>query len=129
VAEENGGGLVRLDDFDGELDEEWQGARGGKVFDKNGEEVGTVEEVYVWGQAEAAHLIKAEVDGQHVLIPILIPTDAVTTVTENGVEVEENKEVILEAPEHDSDEVPDPEAVRDAYAHYGYTDQISVGTE
>ncbi len=122
---ENSGGLVRFDDFDGELDEEWQEARGGKVFDKNGEEVGTVEEVYVWGQAEAAHLIKAEVDGQHVLIP----TDAVTTVTEEGVEVEGDKEVILESPEHDSDDVPDPETVRAAYAHYGYTDQISLGTE
>jgi len=124
VAEGNGGGLVRLDDFEGELDEEWQGARGGKVFDKNGEEVGTVEEIYVWGQAEAAHLIKAEVDGQHVLIP----TDAVTTVTDEGVEVEETREVILESPGHDSDEVPDPETVGEAYAHYGYTDQISLGT-
>lgn len=124
MAEENGGGLVRLDDFDGELDEEWQEARGGKVFDKNGEEIGTVEEIYVWAQAEAAHLIKADVDGQHVLIP----TDAVTTVSDEGVEVEEAKEIILQSPEHDSDEVPDSDTVRAAYAHYGYTDQISVGT-
>ncbi len=43
MAEENGGGLVRFDDFEGELDEEWQGAKGGTVFDKNGEGVGTVE--------------------------------------------------------------------------------------
>lgn len=124
MAEENGGGLVRLDDFEGELDEEWQGAKGGKVFDKNGEGIGTVEEIYVWGQAAAAHLIKADVDGQHVLIP----TDAVTTVTDEGVEVEEAREVILRSPEHDSDDVPEPETVRDAYAHYGYTDQIPVGT-
>jgi len=124
MAEENGGGLVRLDDFDGELDEDWQEAKGGKVFDKNGEEVGAVEEVYVWGQAEAAHLIKAEVDGQHVLIP----TDAVTTVTENGVEVEEPKETILQSPEHDSDDVPGLDAVRAAYDHYGYTDPLSLGT-
>ena len=95
MAEGNGEGLVRFDDFDGELEEEWREAKGGKVFDKNRDEVGTVEDLYVWAGAEAVHLIKAEVDGRHVLIP----TDAVTTATEDGVEVEQVKEVILGSPE------------------------------
>lgn len=125
MAEGNGESLVRVDDFDGELDEEWQEAKGGKVFDKNGDEVGTVEDLYVWEGAEAVHLIKAEVDGHHVLIP----TDAVTSTTEEGIEVEQVKEVILESPEHDSDDVPDPETTRAAYDHYGYVDQLSLGTE
>ena len=125
MAEGNGGELVRFDDFDGDLDEEWQEAKGGKVFDKNGDEVGTVEELYIWEQAEAVHLIKADIEGHHVLIP----TDAVTNTTEEGVEVEQTKEVILESPEHDSDHVPDPETTRAAYDHYGYTDQISLGAE
>jgi hypothetical protein len=42
------------------------------------------------------------------------------------VEVEEAKAVILQSPGHDSDDVPGTETVRDA--HYGYTDQISLGT-
>ena len=125
MAEGNGEGLVRFDDFDGELDEEWREAKGGKVFDKNGDEVGTVEDLYVWEEAEAVHVIKAEVDGQHVLIP----SDAVTSTTEEGIEVEQVKEVILESPEHDSDDVPDADTVRAAYDHYGYTDQLSLGTE
>ena len=125
MAEGNGESLVRVDDFDGELDEEWQEAKGGKVFDKNGDEVGTVEDLYVWEGAEAVHLIKAEVEGRHVLIP----TDAVTNTTEEGIEVEQVKEVILESPEHDSDDVPDPETTRAAYDHYGYVDQLSLGTE
>lgn len=116
-------GLVRFDDFSGELEEEWREARGGKVYDKNGDAVGTVEELYVWEEAEAVHLIKAEVDGRHVLIP----TDAVTTATEEGVEVEQVMDVILGSPEHDSDDVPDPDTVRAAYDHYGYVDQLSLG--
>lgn len=123
MAEENGGSLVRLDDFDGDIEEEWQQAKGLKVFDSNGEEVGTVEDLYIWRQAEAVHLIKAEVDGRHVLIP----ADAVTEVSEDGVEVEQARGVILESPEHDSDEPPDPETVRAVFEHYGYPDQLSVG--
>jgi hypothetical protein len=94
VAEENGGGLVRFDDFEGELDERVAGGQGGTVFDQNGEEVGTVEEIYVWGQAGGRAPHQGGGGGQHVLIP----TDAVTSVTDEGVEVEETREVILESP-------------------------------
>ena len=125
MTEGNGEGLVRFDDFGGELEEGWQEAKGGKVFDKNGDEVGTVEDLYVWEGAEAVHAIKAEVDGQHVLIP----TDAVTSTTEGGIEVEQVKDVILGSPEHGSDDVPDADTVRAAYDHYGYVDQLSLGTE
>lgn len=88
VAEESGGDLVRLEEFEGEIEEEWQEAKGLRVFDRDGEEVGTVEDPYVW--AEAVHLIKAEVEGRNVLIP----TDAVTDASEDGVEVEQPKGVI-----------------------------------
>lgn len=118
VAEENGG-LVKLEDFEGELDEGWREAKGGKVLDEGGEEVGTVEEIYVWPQAEAAHVIEAEVEGRHVLIP----ADAITSVSEDGVEVEQPGGVILKSPEYDPDDVPDDDAVRTAFDYYGYPDQ------
>jgi hypothetical protein len=121
VAEGNDG-LVVLDDFEGEL-EEWQEAKGSKVIDDGGDEVGTVEEVYVWSQAEAVHLIRAEVEGQHVLIP----ADAITNVSEDGVEVEQSRNTILGSPEHDSDDVPDADTVRATFDYYGYPDQLSLG--
>jgi ribosomal 30S subunit maturation factor RimM len=37
--------LVKLEDFDGELEEQWQDIHGHKVLDKNGDEVGTVEDL------------------------------------------------------------------------------------
>lgn len=122
MADDNGV-LVVADDFDGELDEEWQEAKGGKIVDEGGEEVGTVEELYVWPQAEAVHLILAEVDGTRVLIP----SDAVTGVSEDGVEVEQSKNTILGAPEHDPDGVPGAESIRAAFDHFGYPDQLSLG--
>lgn len=120
-----GGGqsLVKLDDFEGELDEDWQDARGLEVKDKNGEQVGTVEDLYVLQEAQAVHILKVDIDGQRFLIPI----DAVTNVTEDGVQVEQVKEFITGSPEFDSDEAPDIETSRAAYAHFGYPDQLVWG--
>ena len=125
MAQGNGGGpnLVKLDDFEGELEEHWQEARGLKVLDKNGDEVGTVEDLYIYQDAQAVHLLKVEIEGRHLLIPI----DAATNVTDEGVEVEQDKATIVESPEHDSDDVPDSETSRAAYAHFGYPDQLAWG--
>ncbi|MDQ3285057.1 MAG: PRC-barrel domain-containing protein [Actinomycetota bacterium] len=59
---ENDGGakLVRLEDFEGELEDPWQEAQGLEVRDKFGEEVGTVEDLYILEDAQAVHLIKAD---------------------------------------------------------------------
>ena len=125
MAQGNGGGpnLVKMDDFEGELEEHWQDARGLKVLDKNGDEVGTVEDLYIFEDAQAVHLLKVENEGSHFLIPI----DAVTNVHDEGVNVEQDKNVIIESPEHDSEDVPDPETSRAVYAHCGYPDQLAWG--
>src|SRR3712207_8646200 len=88
---------------------------------RSGEEVGTVEDLYILEDAQAVHLIKVDLEGRHVLVPV----DALTTATEDGVDVEQDKGTIANSPEHDSDDVPDAEASRTAYAHYGYPDQLT----
>ncbi len=115
--------LVKLEDFDGELEEQWQDIHGHKVLDKNGDEIGTVEDLYIFEEASAVHLIKVASDEGYFLLPV----DAVTTVGEEGVNVEQDKEVILGSPEFDSEDVPDPETSRTAYAYYGYPDQLIWG--
>ena len=127
MAQGNGGGsdLVKLDDFEGELEEQWQDARGLKILDKHGEEVGTLEDLYIYEDAQAVHLLKVEIDEGHYLIPV----DAVTSVDEEAVEVEQGKDTITASPEHDSEDVPDIETSRAAHEHYGYQDQIALGEE
>jgi sporulation protein YlmC with PRC-barrel domain len=124
VAQENdeGSRLVKLDDFEGELEEPWQDVQGLKVFDKNGDEVGTVENLYIYEDAEAVHLLKVAGDERSFLIPV----DAVTTASEDGVDVEQDKDTIWGAPEFDSEDVPDPETSRAAYEHFGYPDQLAM---
>jgi len=118
-----GPNLVKLEDFEGELEEYWQDIQGHEVLDKYGDEVGTVEDLYILEEASAVHLIKVAGDERHFLLPV----DAVTTVDEEGVNVEQDKEVILGSPEFDSEDVPDLETSRAAYAHFGYPDQLVWG--
>ena len=117
--------LVKLDDFDGEVAEHWRDARGTKVLDKNGDEIGTVEELYVWQESSTVHLLVVAVDDRRFLLPV----HAVTNVDEEGVEVETSKGTILGSPEHDSGDVPDEEARRAAYDYYGYIDPLDLGGE
>src|SRR5919202_2908049 len=60
---DGGSGLVKLEDFEGELEEHWQDAQGLKVLDKNGDEIGTVEDLYVYEDAQAVHILKVEIEG------------------------------------------------------------------
>jgi hypothetical protein len=119
---DEGSGLARLEDFEGDLEEPWQDVRGLKVFDKNGDEAGTVEDLYVYADAEAAHLLKVAGDKGSFLIPV----DAVTNASEEGVNVEQDRDVIVGSPEFDSDDVPNLETSRAAYEYFGYTDQLGL---
>ena len=116
--------LVKLDDFDGEVGEQWQDTGGSKVLDSNDEEIGTVEEVYIWEEPGTAHLI--EVSGEER--SFLIPVHAVTNADEEGVKIEQSKQKIMESPEFDpGDDVPDDEARKGAFQHYGYQDPLDLG--
>lgn len=115
--------LVKLDDFDGELEDQWQDVQGREIRDKHGDKVGTVEDLYIYEAAQAVHLLKVEAEGHHLLIPV----DAITTASEDGIDVEQDKETILSSPEFDSEDIPDVETSRAAYEHYGYPDQLPLG--
>jgi hypothetical protein len=120
---QEGSNLVRLDDFEGEVDEHWQEARGRTVLDKNGDEVGTVEELYVWEGPSTVHLIK--VSGEES--SFLIPTHAVTNVDDDGVKLETSRDKVTTSPGYDSDGVPDDETRRAAFAYFGYPDPLDLG--
>jgi hypothetical protein len=126
MAQGNGGSdLVRLDDFEGELEEHWQDAKGRKVIDKSGDEVGTVEELYIWEGPSTVHLIEVAGDERSFLIPV----HAVTNVDEEAVALEQGKDKLMQSPEFESEDVPDPETRRAAFGYYGYPDPLDLGGE
>ncbi len=120
---EGGENLVKLDDFEGELDETWQDARGRKVIDKNGDEVGTVEELYVWEAPSTVHLIAVSGDERSFLLPIHV----VTNVDEGAVALEVGRGKLMDSPEFESEDVPDSESRRAAFEFYGYPDPLDLG--
>ena len=69
------------------------------------------------------HLI--EVDGEER--NFLIPSHAVTNVDDDGVKLELGKVKIMESPEFESGDVPDPETRRAAFSYYGYLDPLDLG--
>jgi sporulation protein YlmC with PRC-barrel domain len=123
MAQGEGSNLVKLDDFEGELDEHWQEIRGRKVIDKNGDEVGTVEELYIWEGPSTVHLITVSGEERSFLIPV----HTVTNVDEEAVALEVGKEKVMDSPEFDSDDVPDSETRRAAFDYYGYPDPLDLG--
>ncbi len=123
MAQGEGSNLVKLDDFEGELDEHWQDIRGRKVIDKNGDEVGTVEELYIWEGPSTVHLVTVSGEERSFLIPV----HTVTNVDEEAVALEVGKEKVMDSPEFDSDDVPDSETRRAAFDYYGYPDPLDLG--
>ena len=115
--------LVKLEDFDGEVEEQWQDAEGSKVFGSNDEEIGTVETVYIWEEPGTAHLISVSGEDRSFLIPV----HAVTNADEEGVKIEQSKQRVMDSPEFDSGDVPDDEARKGAFQHYGYSDPLDLG--
>jgi sporulation protein YlmC with PRC-barrel domain len=124
VAQDNGGNdLVKLDEFDGELEDPWQEVKGRKVVDKNGDEVGTVEELYIWEGPSTVHLIKVSGEERSFLIPV----HAVTNADEEAVVLETARDKVMQSPEFESEDVPDPETRRAAHDFYGYPDPLDLG--
>ena len=118
-----GENIVKLDDFEGEVAEHWQDARGRNVLDVHGDQVGTVEELYVWEGPSTVHLITVSGDERNFLIPV----HAVTNVDEEAVALEVGKDKVMESPAFESEDVPDDETRRAAYDYYGYPDPLDLG--
>ena len=123
MAQGEGSNLVKLDDFEGELDEHWQDIRGRKVIDKNGDEVGTVEELYIWEGPSTVHLVTVSGEERSFLIPV----HTVTNVDEEAVALEVGRLKVMDSPEFDLDDVPDSETRRAAFDYYGYPDPLDLG--
>ncbi len=115
--------LVGSEAFDGELKGPWRNARGRKVLDIDGDEVGTLEELYVYEDVPAVHLLEVAGASRRFLIPV----DAVTAVGEDGVSIEQSKDAVLGSPEFGPKDAPGPEASCAVYDYYGYPDPLALG--
>ena len=116
--------LVKLGDTDFRLEEPEQDIRGLDVYDDEGNQIGSVEDLYVDTEERQVRFLDVGAGGflgigeKHFMIPV----EAVTDVGDDGVTIEHDTEKVTSSPPFDTDVVP-PTAdyQREVYGYYGYT--------
>ncbi len=117
-----GFGLIRLSDSELILEDRTQDVRGLEVYDTSGEEVGTVDALYIDEEERKVRFM--DVGGGGFLglgeKNFLIPVEAVREVNEDGVVVDQSREKVVDSPPFDTNVVPQAPYQRDIYDYYGY---------
>ncbi len=115
--------LTKLSEVDLRLEEPWQDIRGLDVYDINGEQIGTIEDLYVDREARLARFLDVAAGGflgvgkKHFLVPV---EDVSRDVSEERVTVTQPQDKVLGSPEFDPDVVPNPDLQRAIHAYYGH---------
>lgn len=115
--------LVRLSDSDFHLEAPEQDIRGLDVYDPDGDQIGSVKDLYV---DEAERKVRfLNISGGGFLgigeKQLMLPVEAVTDVGEDRVTIEQGKKTVMDSPPFDTDLVhPATDYQREVYGYYGY---------
>ncbi len=114
--------LVKLSDSELALEDPSHDVRGLDVYDSNGEEIGSVEDLYADEQERKVRFLDVGAGGllgigeKHFLIPV----EAVSQVREDGLTVDQSREKVTDSPPFDTSVVPQAPYQQDIYQYYGY---------
>jgi sporulation protein YlmC with PRC-barrel domain len=118
--------LIKLTDSeDLHLREPLQNIRGLDAYDSNGEQIGTVEDLYVDQEAQFPRFLDVGTGGllgigkKHFLVPFEEVSRRVSE--EERVIVNQNRDKVLGSPDFDPAEMPEVDFQRAVYAYYGYS--------
>jgi sporulation protein YlmC with PRC-barrel domain len=123
--------LRKLADTDLILDDEAQDVRGRKLIDQHGETIGHVSNLFIDTDERKVRLLEVGAGGflglgdKH----FLIPADAVTSVENNSVHVNESRERIVHSPVYNPHlvEAPTREYWEPFYGYYGLSPYWGAG--
>lgn len=116
-------GLVKLSESELILKDNTQDVYGYDVFDEEGEQIGSVEDLYVDEEERKVRFLDVAAGGflgigeKHFLIPV----EAVTEVSDNSLKVDHSREKVVDSPPFDTSVVPQASYQRDIYDYYGYS--------
>jgi sporulation protein YlmC with PRC-barrel domain len=115
--------LVRLSDSGLALEDLAQDVRGLDVYDEDGDQIGTVKDLYADTEERKVRFLDVGAGGfmglgeKHFLVPV----EAVREVREDGVVVvDQKRQRVAESPLFDADVVPQPAYQDELYEYYGY---------
>jgi sporulation protein YlmC with PRC-barrel domain len=115
--------LVKLSEEELHLDEPWQDIRGLDVYDVDGEQIGSVEELYVERDSRLPRFLVVSAGGflgvgkKHFLVPV----EEVSRDMGEGerVTLNRNREKVVSSPNFEADEAPTSDVQRAVLAYYG----------
>jgi len=96
--------------------------RGRKVKDKDGKDIGKVDDLLIDDQERKVRFLRVEHGGFLGLgeTKSFIPVDATTRITEDEVYVNHSAGHVADAPRYDPDLIEDRNYYDDIYGYYGY---------
>jgi ferritin-like metal-binding protein YciE/sporulation protein YlmC with PRC-barrel domain len=125
AAEQQQSNLVKLGDSNLRLDEPWQDIRELDVYDINGEQIGSVEDLYADREERLPRFLDVSAGGflgigkKHFLVPVEEVSRDVGE--EDRVIVNQSKDKVMGSPNFDPDQVPPLDLQRAVLAYYGYS--------
>ena len=124
-------GFVKLSDSDFVFENPEQDIRGKDVYDVDGEQIGSVDDLYIDRQARKVRFLEVGAGGflgvgeKHFLVPV----ESVTEVGEVHITIEPGREKAPGSPPFDTAVVPlTTSHQRDVHNHYGQTDPNRIDT-
>src|SRR5262245_50306871 len=113
--------LIRLSDTNLTLADRAEDIRGLKVFDVSGEEVGSVNDLFIDEHERKVRFLEVSSGGFLGLgaTKFLLPVEAITRIGVDEVYINQSRERVAGAPQYDPTLVED-RYVSDVYSHYGY---------
>ena len=123
-------GFVKFSNSNFMFENPAQDIRGKDVYDAYGEQIGSVDDLYVDGRERKVRFLEVGAGGflgigkKHLLVPV----EYVTEVGEVRITIEPGREMATGSPPFDTTVVPlTTSHQRDVYNHYGQADPSRVG--
>ena len=113
--------MIRMGDSSLAFVDGAQDIRGRKVVDRNQEEIGKVQDLFVDQSEEKIRFLEISSGGFLGLgeTKFLVPVDAITTVKENEVRIDQTRQHLAGAPSY-APELVDARYLTNVYDYYGY---------
>ncbi|MCY1143743.1 PRC-barrel domain-containing protein [Actinoplanes sp. Pm04-4] len=121
--------LTRLSDTSKDVADSSPDIRGRKVIDRDGDDLGKVDDLLIDTDEEKVRFLRVEHGG---LLGIgatasFIPVDAVRDITDGEVHVDLAAQQVADAPRYDPDLVDQNDYYSDVYRYYGYAPYWTPG--
>ncbi|GIF01215.1 PRC-barrel domain-containing protein [Paractinoplanes rishiriensis] len=115
--------LMRLGDSGQMVADPQQDIRGRKVLDRDGHEIGKVDDLLIDSEHRKVRLLRVEHGGLFGIgaTPLFIPVEAVERITDDEVGIDRSRTQVAEAPAYDPELIERDAYFNDLYGYYGYS--------